>query len=87
MPKAKPTAKSSRTAKSAAKSKAVLIRKSKPAALTGEVVFLNIGVSKQARAGLNKLVLVLKVANQRGVLEQLIAAELHRHNLRLPRAA
>jgi hypothetical protein len=50
------------------------------------VVFLNVGVSKRARAGLNKLVTVMNATNQREVLEQLIASELHRHNMRLPSA-
>ena len=84
MPQVKQAAKKARSAKRAGKAKAPAARKSTSA--SDPVVFLNIGVSKQARAGLNKLVLVLKVPNQRGVLEQLIAAELHRHNLRLPRA-
>jgi len=82
MPKAKQAAKSSRPAKRAAKSAAATTRRS----TTGEVVFLNIGVSTQARAGLNKLVTVMGTDNQRGVLEKLIAAELHRRNLRMPRA-
>ena len=51
------------------------------------LVFLNVGITQQARNGLNKLVGVLDAASQRDVLEQLIAAELHRRNLRLPRAA
>jgi hypothetical protein len=84
MPQVKQAAKTSRTAKRTATAKAPAARK--PSGKSDPVVFLNIGVSKQARAGLNKLVVVLSVPNQRGVLEQLIAAELHRHNLRLPRA-
>lgn len=52
-----------------------------------DVVFLNVGITKQSRAGLNKLVGVLNATSQRDVLEQLIATELHRRNLRLPRAA
>jgi hypothetical protein len=67
------------------KSKVATERKNKTRASLDELVFLNVGVSKQFRAGLNKLVRVMKSANQRSVLEQLIAAELHRHNLRLPR--
>ena len=53
--------------------------------LTNEQVFLNIGVSKRTRAGLNKLVSVMNVTSQRDVLDQLIATELHRRNMRLPR--
>lgn len=83
MPQVKQAAKSSRSAKRPAAKKAPAARKASGKA--DPVVFLNIGVSKQARAGLNKLVVVLNVPNQRGVLEQLIAAELRRHNLRLPR--
>ena len=55
--------------------------------LTNEQVFLNIGVSKRTRAGLNKLVSVMNVTSQRDVLDQLIATELHRRNMRLPRGA
>jgi hypothetical protein len=50
-------------------------------------VFLNIAVSKRTRAGLNKLVSVMNATSQRDVLDQLIATELHRHNMRLPRGA
>jgi hypothetical protein len=70
-----------------AKSKDAIKRKKKTKAAIDDLVFLNVGVSKQSRAGLNKLVGVMKVASQRHALEQLIASELHRHNLRLPRAA
>ena len=50
-------------------------------------VFLNVAVSKRTRAGLNKLVSVMNATSQRDVLDQLIATELHRHNMRLPRGA
>jgi hypothetical protein len=53
----------------------------------GGQVFLNVGVSKRTRAGLNKLVSVMNATSQRDVLDQLIATELHRHNMRLPRGA
>jgi hypothetical protein len=87
MPNPKRRSNTSRPVRRDAKSKGATTRKSKTDASPDGLVFLNIGVSKQSRAGLNKLVGVMKAANQRGVLEQLIATELHRHNLRLPRVA
>jgi hypothetical protein len=60
-------------------------RNGKKSATNNDGVFLNVAVSKQTRAGLNKLVSVMNATNQRDVIENLIAAELHRHNMRLPR--
>ena len=51
-----------------------------------EAVFLNVAISPRSRAALNKLVGAMAATSQRQVLEQLIADELHRRNLRLPRA-
>lgn len=48
--------------------------------------FLHVGLAKRSREGLNKLVDVMEVPGQRQVLEQLIADELHRRGMRLPRA-
>lgn len=48
--------------------------------------FLHVAMAKRSREGLNKLVEVMAVPGQRQVLEQLIADELHRRGMRLPRA-
>ena len=48
--------------------------------------FLHVAMAKRSREGLNKLVDVMEVPGQRQVLEQLIADELHRRGMRLPRA-
>lgn len=48
--------------------------------------FLHVAMAKRSREGLNKLVNVMGVPGQRQVLEQLIADELHRRGMRLPRA-
>ena len=87
MPRAKSVSKvpslKARTAGTRAKSQ----HNGKPLATKNDGVFLNVPVSKQTRAGLNKLVDVMNATNQRDVIENLIAAELHRHNMRLPRIA
>lgn len=59
----------------------------KEANSTGELVFLNVAIEKRSRAGLNKLVDVMGASNQRQVIEQLVAEELRRRNLRLPRSS
>ena len=48
--------------------------------------FLHVAMAKRSREGLNKLVDVMEAPGQRQVLEQLIADELHRRGMRLPRA-
>lgn len=58
----------------------------KKVAATADGVHLNVAIAKRSRDGLNKLVGAMEVASQRQVLEQLIAGELRRRNLRLPRA-
>ena len=58
----------------------------KPAVVT-DGVFLNVAISPRVRAGLNKLVEAMELAGQRQVLEKLIVDEIHRRNLRMPRAA
>jgi hypothetical protein len=79
--------------KTQAKPAAVRARRAEPApksngmAAGDAVVFVNIAIDKRARAGLNKLVAAMEVTSQRQVLEQLIADELHRRKMRLPRAA
>jgi hypothetical protein len=49
--------------------------------------FLHVAMAKRSREGLNKLVDAMEAPGQRQVLEQLIADELHRRGMRLPRAA
>jgi len=53
----------------------------------GEAGFLHVAMAKRSREGLNKLVDAMEAPGQRQVLEQLIADELHRRGMRLPRAA
>ena len=83
-----PKAKKQNRARPAANSKsATTRRRTIRNASAHDQVFLNVAVSKRTRAGLNKLVSVMNATSQRDVLDQLIATELHRHNMRLPRGA
>lgn len=51
-----------------------------------EASYLHVAMAPRLREGLNKLVGVMEVKGQRQALEQLIADELHRRGMRLPRA-
>jgi hypothetical protein len=79
-----PKAKKQNRARSAGNSTSATTKsRSSANATTHDQVFLNVAVSKRTRAGLNKLVSVMNATSQRDVLDQLIATELHRHNMRL----
>ena len=49
--------------------------------------YLHVAMAQRSREGLNKLVDAMEAPGQRQVLEQLIADELRRRGMRLPRAA
>ena len=82
MPRKKNSTKQSATAKRPTKRSRA---KTAPGANQG-LVFLNVPTSLRLRSALNRLVDVMEVQNQRQVIEQLVTEELHRRNLRLPRA-
>jgi hypothetical protein len=81
-----PKAKKQNRARSAGNPTRSTKSRSSANASTHDQVFLNVAVSKRTRAGLNKLISVMNATSQRDVLDQLIATELHRHNMRLPRS-